>query len=578
MTIFERKVARALVQGGAISQQQAAGLEEAVQGEASLESVLFTQFNVSAEQLLAAKSAAADVPAYTVGAATVPSEVLREIPAEAAQQYQMVPLLKQDGVLTVGMVDPTNVKAQEALRFIFLRSETTPSIAVITEEDFKKVFAFYRELKSEVRSALEDLETSMQEDGKVRESAAEEAEEATLREAPVTKVVAVVLKHAIEGGASDIHIEAGRENSRVRFRQDGVLHTSLTLPSNIHNSVVARIKILASLRLDESRVPQDGRFSTQMKGKTIDFRVSTFPTSTGEKVVMRVLDPDSSLLTFEQLGLQPYHRTPFERAIAAPYGMVLVSGPTGSGKTTTLYSAMNIVNKEGVNVVSLEDPVEYHIPGVNQSQIRPEIEYTFASGLRHILRQDPDVVMVGEIRDSETAKLAVQASLTGHLVFSTIHTNDAVGVLPRLIDMGVDAFLLPSSLSVMMAQRLVGRLCVHCKAQQQPHPRIAELIEKELAGMSQEVLAQLQIQKPFTVWESQGCDKCNNKRIKGRVGIYELLVMSEELKRVILENPNDLEVSKEAKRQGMVSMRQDGIIKALQGIVSIQDVLRKIEE
>jgi len=580
MTIFERKIARALVTAGALSQEQAQALETTLpNAEESFEALLTRTFKIDAPRLLAAKSAAADVSAQSIGNSIVPAEVLREIPAEAALQYQMVPLAKQGTNLMVGMVDPSNVKAQEALRFIFLRSETTPSVVVITEEDFKKVFALYQELKSEVKSALADLESTMAEEGRQQKKEEEgDGEEATLKEAPITKVVAVILKHAIEGGASDIHIEGGREQTRVRFRQDGTLHTSLVLPSSTHNSIVARIKILASLRLDESRVPQDGRFSTQMKGKSIDFRVSTFPTSEGEKVVMRVLDPSSSLLDLKQLGIAPYHLGLFEHAISAPYGMVLVSGPTGSGKTTTLYASMYLINKEGVNVVSLEDPIEYYMPGVNQSQIRPEIDYTFATGLRHILRQDPDVIMVGEIRDSETAGLAVQASLTGHLVFSTIHTNDAIGVIPRLIDMGVDAFLLPSSLSLIVAQRLVGRLCTFCKQEQQPHPTIASLIDQELATMAPAVLEMVQIKKPYTVWESQGCDKCNGKRIKGRVAIYEVLTMTDELKRVILETPNDLEVMKEAKRQGMVSMRQDGIIKALQGLVSIQDVLHKIEE
>jgi type IV pilus assembly protein PilB len=474
MTIFEKKVAGALLAAGAISPEQAKSLDSTPQNpQESFEVLLTRAFKVDSQKLLAAKSAASEVPAQSIGNAIVPPEVLREIPSEAALQYQMVPLAKQGASLMVGMVDPTNVKAQEALRFIFLRSETAPTVVVITEEDFKKIFALYQELKSEVKSALADLESTIAEEGRqVRREDKAEEEGATLKEAPITKVVAVILKHAIEGGASDIHIEGGREQTRVRFRQDGTLHTSLVLPSTIHNSIVARIKILASLRLDESRVPQDGRFSTQMKGKSIDFRVSTFPTSEGEKVVMRVLDAGSSLLDLKQLGLAPYHMELFQRAISAPYGMVLVSGPTGSGKTTTLYAAMNIINKEGVNMVSLEDPVEYYMPGVNQSQIRPEIEYTFATGLRHILRQDPDVIMVGEIRDSETASLAVQASLTGHLVFSTIHTNDAIGVIPRLIDMGVEAFLLPSSLSLIVAQRLVGRLCQYCKQEQQPHPRI----------------------------------------------------------------------------------------------------------
>ncbi|MDX1535476.1 MAG: GspE/PulE family protein, partial [Candidatus Spechtbacterales bacterium] len=314
-------------------------------------------------------------------------------------------------------------------------------------------------------------------------------------------------------------------------------------------------------------------------GQTIDFRVSTFPTNSGEKVVMRVLDSSSVILEFQELGLIGPNKKKIEDAIDEPFGMIIVSGPTGSGKTTTLYTAMSKINKEGINIVSLEDPVEYHIEGVSQSQVRPEIDYTFASGLRSILRQDPDVIMVGEIRDGETAQLGVQSALTGHLVFTTVHTNNAIGVIPRLVDLGVSDFLIPSSVTIAMAQRLVGRLCSSCKFQKDPRGRIVEIIESELSKLPPEVLQKFEVQKPYQIWDAKGCPKCNGKKTKGRMGIYEILKMTPELKRIILEEEaNAIAIESEARRQGMINMKQDGIIKSLLGYMAIEDVLRVVEE
>ena len=584
MDIFEQKLIDNLVQKKLLTAEQKQQVEQRSGNKNVLiENVLTKEMQVSQEDILKAKSDVAQVGAYSLEGSQIPKEVLNFIPVETVQQYKMVPIIKNEKQLIVGMVDPTSVKAQDALRFIFFRSDIQTEIVAITEQDFQNVLVAYRELGKEVSSALEEIEqsaTQTQADQKqkwqLQESESEDNK--MLRSAPIVRVVAVILRHAIEGNASDIHIESSRENTRVRFRLDGVLHTSLVLPLNVHTAIVARIKILASLRLDESRIPQDGRFSTTLKGSSIDFRVSTFPTSTGEKVVLRVLNSTNSLTSFDKLGMADYQYKILEGVLRLPYGMILVSGPTGSGKSTTLYAALNIINQEDINIVSLEDPVEYYMPGINQSQTRADIGYTFATGLRHILRQDPDVILVGEIRDNETASLAVQASLTGHLLFSSIHTNNAVGVVPRLLDMGIDAFLLPSSLSVVIAQRLLGRLCESCKAEVKATQPVEQMITQSLQDIPQEVKDQLKIAPPYNLHQASGCNECRNTKVRGRIAVYELLQVTDELKSIILEKPNDINIEKEAQRQGMITMKQDGIIKALQGLVSLEEVLQKTED
>ncbi len=523
------------------------------------------------------------VPFADLSGKIIGPELLREISEEAATFYQLVPIEKRGNVLEIGMLNPDDLKSQEAVHFIAQNRNFEPKINLITLTDFKNVLKQYRTLKEEVGTALVELEKELA----TREEPEEELEaegvlERVMAEAPITKIVAVILRHANEGRASDVHIEPAEKNLKVRFRVDGILHTSLILPKAIQPAVVSRIKILASLKIDENRIPQDGRFHSVIDDKKIDFRVSTFPTSFGEKVVLRLLDPTSGIMTLEQLGLQGHNRRAVEEAIKRPFGMILLTGPTGSGKTTTQYAILKILNDDKVNIVSLEDPVEYYIEGVSQSQIRPEIGYTFASGLRSVVRQDPDIVMVGEIRDSETADLATHAALTGHIVLSTLHTNNAIGAIPRLIDMGIQSFLIPSSLSLAMSQRLLARLCSECKKAIEPSPKIKELIQREISELAEESkkdLAELKIDsRDVKVWQAPGCKFCGRKGVKGRVAISEALAMTPQLEQIIIQGPTESKIEEEARRQGMLTMKQDGIIKVLQGLISFEELLGSVEE
>lgn len=581
MTPLQKKILETLVKNGVLTKKKKQEISKDIDSaELSFEDYLLIKYKVKHEELLKAKSEASGFPPYDYGSASVPvtKEVLGTIPYDTARQYHLVPLAKTEKGLVVGMTDPTDIKSKQALRFAFLGSKLQPLVAVVTERDFSKIISLYKGLQSEVKSALRQIEMADPEEAAAK-IAGERPRTETLLETPATKIVQVILKHAMEGNASDIHIEPLRNNSRVRYRVDGVLYSSLVLPLAVHNSIVARIKILSSMRLDEQRIPQDGRFSAPLNGKLFDFRVSTFPTNLGEKVAIRVLDPSAVIVEFGDLGITSTNKSRLELALKEPFGMILVSGPTGSGKSTTLHAALSKVNRVEKNVVSLEDPIEYHIEGVSQSQVRPEINYTFASGLRSIVRQDPDIIMVGEIRDTETAELAVQAALTGHLLFTTIHTNNAIGVIPRLRDLGVELFLLPSSIVLAMAQRLVGKLCVNCKIEVDIPSKIVRLIDEELSKLPKDVLKSFKISQPYKLWNAKGCPKCNNKRTKGRIGIFEVLEMTDQLKNIIIdEDANVLKIEQEAQRQGMISMKQDGIIKALQGIVALEDVLRTVEE
>jgi type IV pilus assembly protein PilB len=420
---------------------------EAEESGRSIEDVL-RERGIGATLIAKAKSEFMHIPTVEIGDREVPFEILKFIPEESAIHYKIVPINVKDNVLEVGVVDPDNIEARDALNFISAKINMPFKVFVISEDDFQRILSQYKGLTGEVSKALGDLESEfgsanveVTKDDDVAKTGAN-GEINIVEDAPVTKIVATTLRYAIEGEASDIHIEPLREKVRIRFRMDGVLNTSLVLPIKVHDAVVARIKVLCNMKLDEKRKPQDGRFSARIDGRKIDFRVSTFPTYFGEKVVMRILDQQKGVQSIDQLGFSQREFEMIKRAIARPYGLILISGPTGSGKTTTLYSMLNALDRETQNVLSLEDPVEYNIDGISQSQVRPEIGYTFASGLRSILRQDPDVIMVGEIRDGETAQLAIQAALTGHLVFSTIHTNTSVGVITRLIDMGVEPYLI----------------------------------------------------------------------------------------------------------------------------------------
>ncbi|GMX58992.1 MAG: hypothetical protein MCSN_6470 [Candidatus Microsyncoccus archaeolyticus] len=511
----------------------------------------------------------------------IPNNILSLIPEESAAFYKVVPLSIKEDKLEVGIVDPENIKAKEAVNFITRQKKLGFRLFLISERVFNSFFKQYRNIKEEVGKALSALETEIGSGDNVEIFSYDtrpEQQERLSEEAPIIKMVDVILRHAVDGRASDIHIEPEEKQLRIRFRMDGTLYSSLYLPLHTHPSIVARIKILSNLRIDETRIPQDGRFSARIDNKNIDFRVSTLPTKLGEKVVIRVLDPNEGLRTYQDIGLISRNLKIVKEAINKPFGLILATGPTGSGKTTTLYSILQELNRPEVNVVTLEDPIEYYVPGINQSQIRPEIGYDFASGLRHVVRQDPDIIMVGEVRDEESASLVTHAALTGHIVLSTLHTNNAVGIIPRLIDMKIKPFLLPATLNIGIAQRLAQRLCPYCKEKIRPSKEVEKMIIKELTNLPEQVKKDVEIPTEIYTWKPKGCPKCNMKGEKGRLGVFEVLKMTPELERIIVEDPTDQKISEEAKRQGMISMRQDAVIKAVKGDISIEEIFRISEE
>jgi type IV pilus assembly protein PilB len=528
-----------------------------------------------------------EIPTREIGESKIPYDVLKFIPEESAQHYRLAPLALQDGVLEVGMVDPDDIHGIDALNFIAKATGMPFKVFQISQEDFAKVVEMYRGLSGEVERAVSDLakEQSQKDASKAidtGELAPLDLDDALIahidsqthkvstniqEDAPTIKIVSTILRYAIDGHASDIHIEPQPAGVRVRYRVDGDLHTSVLLPLSTHRAMVARIKVLSSLRLDEQRKPQDGRFAATIDGREIDFRVSTFPSYSGEKVVIRILDRDQGFISLDKIGLTDRNLQLLRKAVQRPHGLILVSGPTGSGKSTTLYSLLTEMDREQKNVLSLEDPIEYYVDGVNQSQVRPEIGYTFANGLRTTLRQDPDIIMVGEIRDGETAKLAIQAALTGHLVLSTIHTNDSVGTIPRLIDMGVEPYLIPPVLILSIAQRLVRTLCPDTGAEVELGPSDRKAIEAEMETLP----SQYRFKIPGKVYEPEKTPTCPTG-LRGRMAVFEVLEMSSDLERIVLESPVDSKLWSTARQQGMLTMREDAILKAFDKKIPFSEV------
>lgn len=514
-----------------------------------------------------------NIPAHTpTEDESVPQNVLEFIPVEAAKNYEIVPLKLEDDTLLVGVNNPDDFRLREVLNFVSTKHGIPYKFIFLLEEDLHKLLTGYENLTGEVGQALTSLEGELDQEIAERKSESVEGEKLTAEhikeDAPVTKIVATILRYAVDGGASDVHIEPTNGKVRVRFRVDGLLQTSIELPRNVQSAVVARIKILSSMRLDERRKPQDGRFSATFDGRKIDFRVSTFPTNHGEKVVMRILDNEKGIHTLELTGISEFHLATIRRMIKEPYGIILISGPTGSGKSTTLYAMLSEVDRSTKNVLSLEDPIEYNIDGVSQSQVRPEIGYTFANGLRTALRQDPDVILVGEIRDKETAQLAIQAALTGHLVLSTIHTNNAIGVVPRLIDMGVDPYLIAPTLKLAIAQRLSRRLCKpgeKTAIDESTKQMFAKEFESLPAAFRDRIPAFENIYHPVAV---PGCAAGT----KGRVAVMEVLEVDQEIQNLILREGSEEDIYKVARAKGFMSMKEDAILKALQGDIPYEEV------
>ncbi len=560
-------------------------IEESKNSGLSLDEVLSRRGIVETD-LLGAKGEYLQIPTRNLSDVDIPYDILKYIPEESAMHYQIIPLDLKDGVLEVGIVNPDNIEARDALNFISSKLNMPFKFFLISETDFNRIAETYKGLSGQVTKALSEFETEMSdEEREIEKEKKEEKERADsslpgqggtaqissdiVEDAPVTKIVATILRYAIEGGASDVHIEHMKDRVRVRFRVDGVLNTSLILPVKVHPAVVARIKVLSNMKLDEKRKPQDGRFSAHIDGRKIDFRISTFPAYYGEKIVMRILDEERGVKDIDQIGITPENLKLIMDAIDRPYGMILISGPTGSGKTTTLYSMLKEVDKEEMNVLSLEDPVEYNIDGMSQSQVRPEIGYTFASGLRTTLRQDPDIIMVGEIRDKETAQLAVQAALTGHLVFSTIHTNDSIGIIPRLIDMGVDPYLIAPTLILGMAQRLVGTLPESGGTTLPVEGSLQIMFDKEFEDLPQEFKAKIVI--PKEVVGIKPTPECP-KGVHGRVAVFEAFKMDRELEAVILKEPTDVAIRKYLRNKGMLTLKEDAMLKVFKKEVPVEEI------
>lgn len=505
---------------------------------------------------------------------------------DIAREHKMVIFSKDAATATlrVAMVDPQDMYASNVLRFIAQKDRLNIDVYLTTPEILEKLFELYASAEEAVQRVVRSFETEDDAGGTGRkkdDTLTILQERETIQDAPVAKLVHVIIKHALDGKASDVHIEPIDKMYRVRFRQDGILHASLTFPQEVGRAVISRIKILSNLKIDERRKPQDGRFRINDKGNDIDFRVSSLPVVEGEKIVMRVLEKDRQTFDLTQLGMMGTQHEMFLRRIRDPFGMILMTGPTGSGKSTTLYAFLKILNNEERNIITLEDPVEYFVPGINQSQVKPEIGYTFATGLRSILRQDPNIIMVGEVRDSETAQLAVHAALTGHLVFSTVHTNNAIGALPRLIDLGIEPFLIASAVRVIAAQRLVRKICEECKEEMHVPDNVIEKIKEDLEGVSVEEQHKYGVDiaaNGIKLYRGRGCKHCGDSGLKGRLALYEAIEVDNEMQNIIVEGEDSfVKAERLARKRGFITLKQDGIMKMLLGLTTLAELERVTE-
>lgn len=554
-----------LAKQGLINESQLSSIKlEAINSGKTAEQVIEDHQLVPAIKLAAAKAQLLGVPFIGLESKAVSSEVLNYIPEAVARRYRIIPFDRKADKLFVAMADPLDL---QIIQFIEKKSGLFVKPYLAVPEDILKAIAdqYSQNLSTEVTSALKEV-TALQ---RPQEEVKEEAE--VIREAPVSNIITQLLEYAVKAKASDIHIEPLEDKTRVRYRIDGILHEKVILPRGVHDALVSRIKILSNLKIEEKRLPQDGRFSYSSAKSVFDLRISTVPTIYGEKVVMRLLPKTTVAPTLNDLGLRGIALKNLEFQITRPHGIILICGPTGSGKTTTLYSILSKISTSKVNIVTIEDPVEYQIPGANQVQANPQIGLTFASALRSFLRQDPNIMLVGEIRDTETADLAIQAALTGHEVFSTLHTNTAAGSLPRLLDMGIEPFLLASSINAVIGQRILRKICSFCRVKFTPPPEVGENIRRVLGKL-------LPPEKELVLFKGQGCEHCGHSGYQGRVGIFEVLVVSPKIMKQILERASSADIEQESIVEGMITLKQDGYMKALEGMTTLEEVLRVAED
>ncbi len=533
----------------------------------SIDSVLQASGIVPAEKIAQLKAKSLGIPFVTLKETTFSPQALSFIPQVVAQRFVLIPFAFDDKtrVLSVAMSNPVDIDA-----LTFIRQKTGLSIksfAATADDVGNAIKEQYRqELVGQIGEALKETE----ELGKKK--AIDSTQIAQIIKGPIANVVSTVLEYAVTSRASDVHIEPQEDRVRVRYRIDGILYDKLSLPKAVQEAVISRIKILSEMKIDEHRSPQDGRFNFKVGKEEVDLRISVMPTTFGEKIVMRLLRKSGGIPSLQDLGLTGTALKNLETAILRPHGIILVCGPTGSGKTTTLYAVLSRLNTTRVNITSLEDPIEYQIAGVNQVQVNPNVGLTFADGLRAFLRQDPNIILVGEIRDQETTDLAIQAALTGHLVFSTLHTSNASGALPRLLDLGAESFLLASTINAIVGQRIVRKICQNCKQLYVPPPQIIDEMKVILGKLFPPATGEIKLAK------GKGCTECGNAGYIGRMGIFEVLPVSEKIAHLVLEHTDSATIDKQAVADGMITMRQDGYLKVLQGITSVEEVLRVAQD
>lgn len=544
-----------------------------IQTGKSQEEIIVTRNLVNEAALTQAKAKLYNIPYIDLATFPVNPEALATLPQQVCERFNLFPVLIEPGTgsLVLAMADPLDLTAIE-----FIEQRTGKNVKPHAAEPSKISLlistGYTTSLAKEVSEALREAAPERE---KVKTLDATRT--GVIKEEKVAEIVTHILSFAVKARASDIHIEPQEKATRVRYRIDGILQEKLTTPRELHDSLVSRIKILSGMKIDEKRVPQDGRFNFRSEAEEVDLRVSTLPTTWGEKIVMRILKKTGGIPELPELGLRGRALKDLQEAILRPHGIILICGPTGSGKTTTLYSIIQKINTSKVNIVTLEDPIEYKIVGVNQVQVNPAAGLTFASGLRSFLRQDPNIILVGEIRDQETTDLAIQASLTGHLVFSTLHTNDAPGALPRLLDMGAEPYLLASSMTAIAAQRVVRKIHDECKTEYAPEPKVVEEVKSVLGALWSAPRGE-HAPREVKFYKGKGCPNCGNSGYYGRVGIFEVLLVSEKVSRLILERAPASEIERQARDEGMIVMKQDGYLKVVEGITSIEEVLRVAQE
>ncbi len=567
MIISPKQFIAKLIENKVINEAQGERIEiDALNKNLPIYDYLLKDSTIKKDAVLKVQAFFLNVPFIDISSSAADPQALNFIPESVARTYNVLPYAydpKTESVY-VATGDPLNFNLND-----FLEKKTNKRV-ILTLANIDDIIrgislSYSHGLSPEVKEALAEVSSDV-----IKQKEAT----TVVKEAPIAKIVDTILEFAMKGRASDIHIEAEEDKTRVRYRIDGVLQEKLTLPRTIHDSLISRIKILSEMKIDERRIPQDGRFNFKMGEQEVDLRVSSLPTVHGEKIVMRLLKKTGGLPQLGELGLRGTQLKDIEEAITKPYGIILVTGPTGSGKTTTLYSILTRLNKPTVNIVTLEDPIEYQISGLNQVQVNPQAGLTFATGLRSFLRQDPNIILVGEIRDKETTQLAIQAALTGHLVFSTLHTNDSATAIPRLIDLGGEPFLISSVLSASVAQRIARRICDTCKEESEPTPLVKENVVNVLGSL---LPSKYTKGEPMKLSRGKGCTECNFSGYLGRVAIFEVLKITPAINKLILSSASAKEIEQQGLKESLIIMKQDGYLKALDGITTIEEVLRIAE-